>query len=200
MDAHLEVQAAAIVPLASRTTIGKVGTDVVIDDRTVSRLHASIEQVNGGWLIEDLGSRNGTFVNGDRIHASRAIHDGDEIRLGAVRVRFRDGITDDRSATSPLATAPPVSRRERDLLIALCRPLLVGSVIADPASVRELASELIVSESAVKKLLGRTYDRFGLEGDDRRRGRLAMEALSRGVVSVGDLIATAPTSTQPSTT
>lgn len=175
-----------------RLTIGKDGTDVTIDDRTVSRLHASIERVNGGWVVEDLGSTNGTYVNGERVRSPKALHDGDELRLGSTRLVFRAvaGGADRPSGTAPLAEAPAVTRREKDLLVALCRPLLDGGMLSEPASVRQLTEALVVSESAVKKLLGRTYDRFGLVGPERRRGKLAMEALSRGVVSLADLSAT----------
>jgi hypothetical protein len=71
-------------------------------------------------------------------------------------------------------------------LVALCRPLLLSNTLAEPASVRTMADELFVSESAVKKLLARTYNRFGLIDAERRRGRLALEALNRGVVRPDD--------------
>jgi DNA-binding NarL/FixJ family response regulator len=60
-------------------------------------------------------------------------------------------------------------------------------MLDEPASVRAIADELVVSESAVKKLLGRCYDKFGLDGPQRRRGQLALEAIRRGGVSLADL-------------
>jgi DNA-binding NarL/FixJ family response regulator len=53
--------------------------------------------------------------------------------------------------------------------------------------VADIALELTVSESAAKKLLSRMYNKFALFDADRRRGRLAVEALRRGAVSVADL-------------
>jgi hypothetical protein len=60
----------------------------VFEHRTVSRLHAQLRWVNGGWVLSDLGSMNGTWVNGWRIQDAW-IRDGDRVQLGAVEVRFR---------------------------------------------------------------------------------------------------------------
>jgi DNA-binding winged helix-turn-helix (wHTH) protein len=60
-----------------------------IDSGGVSRRHARITVTADGASIEDLGSKNGTFVNGERVSDSRALSDGDEIRLGRVRMVFR---------------------------------------------------------------------------------------------------------------
>jgi DNA-binding NarL/FixJ family response regulator len=53
--------------------------------------------------------------------------------------------------------------------------------------VREIADALVVTESAVKKMLARLYDKFGLHEGDRRRGRLVAEALARGAVTAASL-------------
>jgi hypothetical protein len=60
----------------------------VFADRTVSRVHARLRWVNGGWVLSDLGSMNGTWVNGWRI-SSAWVRDGDRLQLGAVKLRFR---------------------------------------------------------------------------------------------------------------
>lgn len=63
--------------------------DMVIDNPTVSGVHAEIRQEGGVTVIEDLDSSNGTFVNGVRIRKSR-INPGDEIRLGNARLTFKE--------------------------------------------------------------------------------------------------------------
>jgi len=60
-----------------------------VDDGTVSRRHAMIRVDGDGAVLEDLGSRNGTFVRERRIEAPVALHDGDRIRLGSLDLRFR---------------------------------------------------------------------------------------------------------------
>jgi DNA-binding winged helix-turn-helix (wHTH) protein len=72
------------------TTIGR-GSDagVQIDAGGVSRYHARILVSGGQPSIEDLGSKNGTFVGGTRIEGPRALADGDQIRVGPVLITFR---------------------------------------------------------------------------------------------------------------
>jgi tetratricopeptide (TPR) repeat protein len=78
---------------------------------------------------------------------------------------------------------PELTRRERDVLVALCRPLSRGAAFTEPASIHEIAEALGVSEAAVKQHLVHLYDKFGIfEGDERRRVRLANAALSEGAV------------------
>ena len=58
--------------------------DLVIEEETVSRKHAELSRYNEGWLLNDLGSTNGTFYNGQRITSPILIHPGDKIRFGNV--------------------------------------------------------------------------------------------------------------------
>jgi ATP/maltotriose-dependent transcriptional regulator MalT len=80
-----------------------------------------------------------------------------------------------------------LTRRERDVLVVLCRPLLSGDPFTEPASIREIAGALIVSDAAVKQHLANLFDKFGIVEGDRRRVRLANAALSSGAVSLSDL-------------
>ena len=85
------------------------------------------------------------------------------------------------------ATPPDLTRRERDVLEALCRPALHGNVFEEPASVREIAAKLVVTEAAVKQHLLHLYDKFGIaETGERRRVRLAREAIRRRAVALVD--------------
>jgi predicted component of type VI protein secretion system len=69
--------------LSAGSTIGREGCDVNLMDPEVSRRHATIRDAEGGSLaIEDLGSTNGTYVNGARITAVTVLRDGDSVRLG----------------------------------------------------------------------------------------------------------------------
>lgn len=71
----------------SRASIGRtVGNDLVIDDARVSRRHALLEWAHGEWRVSDLGSTNGTWVNGQQVRLAR-LDDGDELELGGQRFR-----------------------------------------------------------------------------------------------------------------
>jgi pSer/pThr/pTyr-binding forkhead associated (FHA) protein len=74
----------------SRSTIGREGCDITVSDPDVSRRHAELAVAEGQLSIEDLGSTNGTFVNGERIDQPRRLNDGDEVRIGATVWILRD--------------------------------------------------------------------------------------------------------------
>jgi pSer/pThr/pTyr-binding forkhead associated (FHA) protein len=63
-------------------TIGRVRCDVELPDPDVSRRHAVVRRVNGGLALEDLDSKNGTFVNETRISGIAEIDVGDRVRFG----------------------------------------------------------------------------------------------------------------------
>jgi hypothetical protein len=193
MTTYLEVRAGGAPELVAlgegRTTIGRApGNDVVVLDPAVSKLHAVLETYASEWCIRDLDSANGTFVNGRAVTGETRLRPGDEIVLGGSRLIFRSGAT---AAPDPTerADAPPVlTRREKDVLVALCRPLRAATVFAEPASIRDIARELVVTEAAVKFHLANLYDKFGLhEAETRRRVHLANEAVRRRAIALGDL-------------
>ena len=63
-------------------------TDVVIFDPTISRRHAMLAYADGKYIVSDLGSGNGTRLNGVRIYDPTELHDGDEIQFGSIRSEF----------------------------------------------------------------------------------------------------------------
>jgi hypothetical protein len=62
--------------------------DVMVDDANVSRTHAELRPRGGSWVLTDLGSTNGSSVNGQRIDAPTVVKPGDEIELGTATMRF----------------------------------------------------------------------------------------------------------------
>jgi Inner membrane component of T3SS, cytoplasmic domain len=162
----------------------------ITGDDAVSGLHAVLEDYGAGWTVRDLGSRNGTYVNGDRVVGERALHAGDELRVGRTRLVFKAlGATGPRR-TQVLASGvlPDLTRRERDVLRALCRPLASAEPFPQPASIRAIAQELVVTEAAVKQHLLHLYDKFGLDDQSaNRRVRLANEAVLRGVLTAAEI-------------
>jgi pSer/pThr/pTyr-binding forkhead associated (FHA) protein len=77
------------------------------DDERVSRLHAELENVGDGWTLADHGvSRNGSFVNEERVSGQRVLYDGDVLRFGASQLLFRSPLEREerktRAATTPV--------------------------------------------------------------------------------------------------
>lgn len=199
MPAFLEVFDAAGRDLralgSARVTIGKAeGNDVMVaSDAAVSRLHAALELYGASWCIRDLGSRNGTFVNGERVISERALHHGDEIRVGATRLVFRASEAPSADMTAAVESAPDLTRREQDVLVALCAPLFKGAMFARPSTIREIAAALFLTEGAVKQHMSRLYDKFRIgSGDESRPVQLANEAVRRGAVGIADVRAATP--------
>jgi pSer/pThr/pTyr-binding forkhead associated (FHA) protein len=95
-------------PRPRRTTIYAIGrsggSDFVIDDRTVSRHHATIRREGAFWVLVDVGSTNGTRVNGVRIDGRSVIRPGDELGFGAATARFDP---DERRLFSELRVEEP---------------------------------------------------------------------------------------------
>ena len=89
--------------------------DVVLDDTTVSRRHATITRKGGRFELADLGSTNGTFVNGGRVRKPVALKRGDEIKFGSVRFAF---IAAGDPIPAPTWAARAPSRLGRRLAIA----------------------------------------------------------------------------------
>jgi hypothetical protein len=84
-----------VLPDGSRTTLGDdpvtIGRmpdcDIVLDDRNVSRRHAEVRRIPGGFVVVDLDSTNGTKVNGSGVK-ERRLEDGDELLVGSSALRF----------------------------------------------------------------------------------------------------------------
>jgi predicted component of type VI protein secretion system len=178
-------------PPLGELIVGRADAGFVIDDSAMSRHHARFELADGRLEVTDLGSANGTFVNGERVVGEMRLRTGDELRLGNSRLTFYV-VGDDDTETTAVGEGPPaLTRRERELLVALCRPLFAATSFAQPASIRQLAAEMFVTEAAVKFHLANLYEKFDLgERNDNglsRRVTLANEAIRRRAVTIADL-------------
>ena len=75
----------------TRYTLGRAPTNrVVLRDDLCSREHAEVFPVEGGWYVRDLGSRNGTYLNGEQLRTDRPLRPLDEVRMGRTRLVFVD--------------------------------------------------------------------------------------------------------------
>jgi hypothetical protein len=106
-------------------TIGRdPGADLTLDDGGVSRRHARVSLADGdGPVIEDLGSSNGTFVNGERVGGERRLADGDEIQIGETAIEIYDA----GGATPATEVAPAPAPRRRAAARQAAKPPPAGS-------------------------------------------------------------------------
>jgi predicted component of type VI protein secretion system len=122
-------------------TMGRdVTNEVVLSDSEVSRQHARITHTPGGFVLEDLGSTNGTFINGERLVAPRILAAGDLVGLGEnVTLTFELAATDAAAtvmapaAGSPETAPPPSPPREAPAPAAPPEPAPPAGPAAAPA-------------------------------------------------------------------
>ena len=151
-----------ILTLESSSGRLRVGRDPMCDlclaqDDRVSRLHAELENVGDVWTLADHGlSRNGTFVNEERVTGQRVLHDGDVLRIGGTHLLFRSPAD---SAARPRERRPAGRRlscptSSAGSWLRCAAPSEEGTPFATPASNREIAEEVFLSVDRVKAHLG----------------------------------------------
>jgi hypothetical protein len=94
--ARARQQTALLLMGGKRLVVGPAGAtlgrsrqcDVTVDDPNVSRTHAEVRPRGGSWVLSDLGSTNGSRLNGHRVEGAEVLKPGDEIELGTTIVRF----------------------------------------------------------------------------------------------------------------
>jgi pSer/pThr/pTyr-binding forkhead associated (FHA) protein len=150
--------------------------DIVLDNLpTVSRHHAELVQTEEGWAVNDLGSQNGTYVNGARVADGfrHQVGSGDVIGVGTATIRLLvapvgDGLTvEDSSAVDVHRLLTALSQREQEVLA------LVSAGMTDD----QVAKQLFISVKTVHSHLDRIRDKTGL----RRRADLTRLAVRLGL-------------------
>jgi len=172
------------IPLRPEVSpVGRAPQMVVrLADPTVSALHAELVRRGPYLYVQDLGlSHNGTWVN-ERPIGRRVLTDGDRIRFGdaepcRITVPVPDG---DCRAEQKVAITP----RQRAVLEVLCRPITREAAFCEPVGVSAIASELGVSELAVRRHLGRLAVELAVPEDAKAwLARIANAAVERGLVA-----------------
>jgi len=184
-------------PLAGKAslTIGRrAGCDLRLAwDERISGVHAGLELVGPDWTLVDDGlSRNGTFLNGERLSGRRRLRDGDTFVLGSTSLRFRNtspGTTQLTTVGEQLVTAASLSPTQRQVVTALCRPYKHDDPYATPASNQKIADELFLSVDAVKTHLRLLFQKFQIEDlpQNQKRVKLVERVLGLGLISRKDL-------------
>ena len=180
---------------ATRVTVGRAPeNDIALPwDAEVSRVHATVEWIGGVWTIADDGlSRNGTYLNGERIAGRRRLRAGDAVRVGGTLLAYREYVPRRDESTrvaSDVPTLGALTESQRAVLLALCRPFKHGSAYAVPTPNQQIGAELFLSPDAVKTHLRALFAKFGV-GElphNQKRLRLVERALQSGVVRDRDL-------------
>src|SRR5437764_7985923 len=136
-----------LAPDRARVTIGRrEQSDIPLTwDNEVSRTHALLEPVGETWTLVDDGlSRNGSFINGSRVHGRQRLHRRDRMCFGNTHVVFSEPASEPGSASTARALESPrevrLSEMQRKVLIALCRPI-ADSSSATPATNPQIGAE-----------------------------------------------------------
>jgi hypothetical protein len=159
-------------------------------DGSVSKAHAELVEVGSSWRVKDVGSLNGTQVNGIRVN-EQLIANGDLLRFGDTLMVFRQPEDSGLSETiRGQDIGPPVTEAQRKILIELVRPMESPGGIGEPATNAEIADSLHLSEDTVKQHLRKLFHLFDIDKDEKRnrkRMTLARRVLETGIVSPSDL-------------
>ena len=161
-------------------------------DPEVSSLHAQLEMVGMECTLVDDGlSRNGSYVNGERVSGRRRLRDGDTMRFGRTGVIYRAPAESGSETvmSGDALTAAGVSPAQKRVLVALCRPFKEGSSFATPATNGQIGEELHLSVDAVKTHLRALFEKFGVEDLPQNQKRVALveRALQSGLVTEREL-------------
>lgn len=194
-DAEGEQRLVMIEDSDQELWVGRGGSaDLVLDwDAEVSTLHAQIEVVRGECTLVDDGlSRNGSYVNGERVRGRRLLRDDDMLRFGATSLLYRkpgEGGPESTVVSSDALTAAGVSPGQKRVLVELCRPYKDGAAFATPATNQQVADALHLSVDAVKTHLRALFEKFGVEDLPQNQKRVALveRALQSGLISEREL-------------
>lgn len=194
-DEHGSRQEILLSPNKPRLVFGRSPrADVSLTwDPEVSQLHAILEWIGHYWVVNDDNmSRNGTFVNDERLTGSRRLHQGDMIRMGTTTIGFvgtlgiDEGVTNDGSK---LGALQPLTSAETRVLIAMCRPYKNKAGFGNPASNQQIADELGVGIETVKTHLRSLFAKFGVDDlpQNQKRAGLVERAMLSGTVKRSEL-------------
>jgi pSer/pThr/pTyr-binding forkhead associated (FHA) protein len=114
-------------------TIGRENVDLAIEDEEISRRHAAVRPVPNGIAIRDLGSQNGTFVNGERVERETTLRSSGTLRIGTTEITVE--LPAPTTVVSPDVTAPAESARDVDAQRVATRAAVPATVVGPaPAS------------------------------------------------------------------
>lgn len=145
--------------------------DVVIDDGEVSRRHARLIAQSGGYAIEDLGSTNGTFVDGQRIRSVMPLQPGASVRLGELVSFVYEEQPPDEVETRDFAATPPSASQRISSRALRAQPVPQAPIADVPAAPLPHAVEIEPAPAELDPVVPRSRR--------PRRGGLRLPIFSR---------------------
>jgi hypothetical protein len=194
-DAAANQQIVALTSDIEHVHIGRdQGLTVALPwDGESSSLHAEVRRVGQHWVLADLGSTNGTYVNDARLLGPHRLAHLDLVRIGLTYLAYRhDAGHGELTLTKRARDYPPVTfpEKTRPVLSKLCRPILLADGEAKLPGDSEIARELSVAVVTVKMHLREAAKALKItESAPRaRRKAIAEAAVNRGIVTRRDLL------------
>ena len=159
--------------------------DVQLDDAKVSSDHLELTRHGGAVVAMDLGSSNGTLLNGQPLDRPTRLHHGDTLALGRTRLQLVLSPVAGIDGTEPAQTVgAKLSDQEREVAAALVAPFREsGALAARPASRADIAASVHLSERTVQRRLKSLSMKLALptHSSRERPHLLAQRILERGV-------------------
>lgn len=151
-----------VFPFYAKMIIGRQSTnDIPLPDRTVSKRHAVVGRVRGQAVVKDLGSRNGTFVNGQKLEKA-ILASGDRLKVGSVTFRF---FQEDETSQGEAAESPTTSQCVQRL----------GKCLVEAGIVDEMTLLGVLGEEKKSPTIDQLLIGLGLLDDDNIARALARQ-------------------------
>jgi hypothetical protein len=173
----------------SEVTVGRRADNVLVieGDDTVSNSHLVLKAVGAGWDVRDVGSSNGTLLNGDRLTHEVILRDGDQLTIGHTRLKYLNPQSGQDKTTRTIDTPPHLTEKQHEVLVYLCLPRLDGNPFTPPAPTAKIADWMYIGRAAVAMHLAELYLKFDIPKGDDRRATLANQAMYRRAITMDDL-------------
>lgn len=151
-----------VFPFYAKMIIGRHSTnDIPLPDRTVSKRHAVIGRVRGQAVVKDLGSRNGTFVNGQKVEKA-ILSCGDRLKVGSVMLRFFQEDETPQGKDAESTTTPPCVQK-------------LGACLMEAGIVEEMTLLGVLGEENKSPTIDQLLIGLGLLDDYSRAKALARQ-------------------------
>ena len=151
-----------VFPFYAKMIIGRHSTnDIPLPDRTVSKRHAVVGRVRGRVVVKDLGSRNGTFVDGQKLEKA-ILASGDRLKVGSVTLRF---FQEDET---------PTGKDAEDTTTPRCVEKL-GACLVEAGIIDEMTLFGMLAEYEKRPTIDQMLTGLGLLDDDNRAKALARQ-------------------------